>query len=187
MPRPLRHRLWRRLSLAAVVFVNICSTVQAEEFATLVKDAEQYIAKGNLKAAGIELKKAIQESPQDPTIRVRLAQVYLQLGDAAAAESEARAARERDGNEGDYLPILTDALLRQYKFADVLDLIQPGDRDAALESKVRAALGTAAAGLGHRDKAEAILREAVHLDPTAVKPKVQLAQLLNAKDPSSGR
>jgi cellulose synthase operon protein C len=185
MPRPLRHRLWRRLSFAAVVFVNICSTGQADESAALVKDTEQYIAKGNLKAAGIELKKAIQESPQDPTIRVRLAQVYLELGDAAAAESEARAARERGGNEGDYLPILADALLRQYKFADVLDLIRPGDRDAALESKVRAALGTAAAGLGHQDKAEAMLREAVRLDPSAVSPQIQLAQLLNAKDPAA--
>jgi cellulose synthase operon protein C len=185
MPRPLRHRLWRRLSFAAVVFLNICSAAQAEEAAAPVKDVEQYIAQGNLKAAKIELKKAIRQSPQDPVMRAWLARVYLQLGDAAAAESEARAARERGGNEGDYFPILADALLRQYKFADVLELIQPGDRDAALESKVRAALGTAAAGLGHQDKAAALLREAVRLDPTAVKPKVQLAQLLNATDPAA--
>jgi hypothetical protein len=119
----LRHRLWRRLSFAAVLFLNICSTVQAEESASLVKDAEQYIAKRNLKAARIELKKAVQGSRQDPTICVRLAQVYLELGDAAAAESEACALRERDGKEGDYLSILADALLRQYKFAGVLDRV----------------------------------------------------------------
>jgi cellulose synthase operon protein C len=184
MPGPHRYCLWRRLTFAGVVFVSICPAAQGGESAALVKDAEQYIARGNLKAAEIELRNAIRQSPQDPVIRARLAQVYLQLGDAAAAESEARATRERDGNEGDYLPILADALLHQYKFADVLDLIQPGDRDAALESKVRAALGTAAAGLGDQDKAEAMLREAVRLDPSAVKPKVQLAQLLNAKDPT---
>ena len=184
MPGPLRHRLWRRLTFVAVVLVSICPAAQAEESAALVKDAEQYIAKENLNAAAIELKKALRQSPQDPVIRARLAQVYFQLGDAAAAESEARAARERDGNEGDYLPILADALLRQYKFADVLDLMQPGDRDAALESEVRAALGTAAAGLGRQDKAAAMLRDAVRLDPSAVKPKIQLAQLLNAKAPA---
>src|SRR6516225_4694205 len=125
MPGPLRHRLWRRLAFVAVVLVSICPAAQAEESAALVKDAEQYIAKGNLNAAAIELKKALRQSPQDPVIRARLAQVYFQLGDAAAAESEAHAAREHDGNEGDYLPILADALLRQYKFTDVLDLMQP--------------------------------------------------------------
>ena len=81
------------------------------------------------------------------------------------------------------MPILAEALLRQYKFADVLDLIHPGDRDAALESKIRTALGTAAAGLHDQDKAEAMFRDAVRLDPSAVKPKFQLVQLLNAKNP----
>jgi hypothetical protein len=128
MPGAHRYCLWRCLTFAAVVFVSICPAAQAAESAALVKDAEQYIARGNLKAAEIELRNAIRQSPQDPVI-------------------SARAARERDGDEGDYLPILADALLHQYKFADVLDLIHPGDRDAALESKVRAAIG-AAAGFG---------------------------------------
>jgi hypothetical protein len=35
--------------------------------------------------------------------------VYLQLGDAQLAECEARAAREHNGNEADYLPVLADA------------------------------------------------------------------------------
>ena len=119
----LRHRLWRRLSFAAVLFLNICSTVQAEESASLVKDAEQYIAKRKSQSRQDELEKAVQGSRQDPTICVRLAQVYLELGDAAAAESEACALREQDGKEGDYLSILGDALLRQYKFAGVLDRV----------------------------------------------------------------
>jgi len=184
MPGPHRHCLWRRLTFAVVVFASICPDARADKSAAFVKDAEQSIARGNLKAAEIEFKNAVRQSPQDPIIRVRLAQVYLQLGDAAAAESEARAAHERGGDEADYLPILAEALLRQYKFADVLDSIHPGDREAALESKVRAALGTAAAGLRDQDKAAAMLRDAVRLDPSAVKPKIQLAQLLNAKDPA---
>ena len=150
---------------------------------TSIKDAEQYAAKGDLKAAEIELRNAVRQSPDNPIIRARLAQIYLDLGDAASAEREARAARERNGDEADYLPILADALLRQGKFADVLDLIQPGDRAPALESKVRTALGTAAAGLNDRDKAEAMLRDAIRLDPDAAQPKVQLAQLLSRQNP----
>ena len=109
-------------------------------------DAEQYLAKGDLKAAEIELRNAVRQSPDNPVIRARLAQVYLDLGDATSAEREARAARERNGDEAGYLIILAEALLRQGKFADLISLIQPGDRAPALESKVRDALGAATAG-----------------------------------------
>ena len=148
-----------------------------------VKEAEQYVAKGDLKAAEIELKNAIRQSPQDPILRARIAQVYLQLGEAGQAEREARAARERNGDEADYLPILAEALLQQQKFADIPDLIRPGDRPPALESKVRTALGAAAAGLGDREKAEAMWRDAIRLDPLAANPKVQLARFLTKANP----
>lgn len=179
-----RRCSWRCVVLAAAaVSALACPVANAKDSSASIKDAEQYVAKGNLKAAEIELRNAVRESPQDPAIRARLAEIYLQLGEAASAEREARAARERNGNEADYLPILADALLRQDKFADLLDLIQPGDRDPALESKVRAALGTAAAGLRDRDKAEALLREAIQLDPSAARPKIQLSRLLTGTKP----
>src|SRR5207253_3535556 len=120
----------------------------------------------------------IRDAPQDPVPRARLAEVYLQLGDPVAAEREARAARERNGNEADYLPALADALLRQGKFANLMELVQPGNRDPVLESKLRTALGTAAAGLRDQAKAEALLGEAIKLDPRAAGPKIQLARLL---------
>ena len=150
---------------------------------TSIKDAEQYVAKGDLKAAEIELRNAVRQSPDNPVIRARLAQIYLDLGDATSAEREARAAREHNGSEADYLPILSNSLLRQGKFTDVLDLIQPGDRTPALESKLRTALGTAAAGMSDRDRAEAMFRDAMRLDADAAQPKVQLAQLLSRQDP----
>jgi Tfp pilus assembly protein PilF len=132
---------WRCTVVAVAVAVIACPAVYAKDSAASVKEAEQYVAKGNLKAAEIELRNAVRESPQDPVLHARLADVYLQLGDSAAAEREARSARERDGDEADYLPVLTDALLRQEKFANLLDLVKPGERPPMLESKVRTALG----------------------------------------------
>src|SRR5215472_6050775 len=184
MPGPHCHCLWRLLFFAGLVFLSVYPSARAGDSAAFVNEAEQYVAKGNLGAALIELKNAVRQSPQDPLIRTRLAEIYLRLGNAVAAEGEARAVRERGGDEKGYLPILTDALLRQHKFAEVLDSIHPGDRDPALESIVRTALGTAAKGLHDQDKAEAMFRDAVRLDPSAVKPKIELAPLLNAKDPT---
>ena len=175
--------VWRSLAFAAAIGTVACPAAYAKESSASVKDAEQYLAAGDLKAAVIELKNAVAQSPQDPAIRARLAKVYLELGDAASAEREARTAQERGGDEADFLPILADALLRQYKFDAVSDLIQPGARAPVLESEVRTALGTAAAGLRDLDKAETMLRDAIRLDPSAVRPKIELAQLLNAKNP----
>ncbi len=183
MPQAQRHCLWLSFALAAAVFTAVSASAAAKESSASIKEAEQYITKGDLKAAEIELKNAIRQSPQDPILRARLAQVYLQLGDAGLAEREARAARERNGDEAEYLPILAEALLQQQKFADIPDQIRPGDRPPSLESKVRAALGAAAAGLGDPKQAETMWREAIRLDPSAAKPKVQLARFLTKINP----
>ena len=126
---------------AGAVAALAWSAAYAKDSTAYVKEAEQYIAQGDLKAAEIQLRNAIREAPQDPVLRARLAEVYLQLGDAVAAEREARAARERNGNEADYLPVLADALLGQQKFANLMELVQPGNRAPVLESKLRTALG----------------------------------------------
>src|SRR5262245_3570061 len=182
MPQGQSRPLWRGAAFAAAISALALQAAYAKDSTASIKDAEQYVAKGNLKAAEIELRNAIRGAPQDPVLHARLAQIYLQLGDVRLAERQARAARERNGNEADYLPVLADALLRQDKFADLLELVQPGDREAAFESKVRTALGTAAAGMRDREKSEALLRDAIGLDPTAIWPKIQLARVLSGTD-----
>jgi cellulose synthase operon protein C len=184
MPDRERRWPWRRIVVAGAFATLAWSAAYAEDSTASIKEAEQSIAQGNLKAAEIELRNAIRNAPQDPVLRARLAEVYLQLGDAQSAEREARAARERKGNEADYLPVLADALLAQGKFADLIDLVQPGGRDPVLESKVRTALGTAEAGLRDGGKAETLLGEAIKLDPGAARPKIRLARLVSGTKPA---
>src|SRR5215510_1381336 len=137
MPEGQRRCLWRRAALAVAISALALQAAYAKDSTASIRDAEQYVAKGNLKAAEIELRNAIREAPQDPVLQARLAQIYLQLGDVGLAERLARAARERNGNEADYLPVLADALLRQGKFADLMEVVKPGNRDPILESKLR--------------------------------------------------
>jgi len=129
MPQAPRRCRWRWVAFAAAICVIADPTANAKDSLTSVKNADQYLAKGNPKAAEIELLNAVRDSPENPVIRARLADVFFQLGDFASAEREARAARARNGNEADYLPVFADALLRQYKFGAVLNLIQPGNRN----------------------------------------------------------
>src|SRR5206468_11605541 len=131
-----------------------------------VQGAAQYLKDEDPKAPLITLKNAIRKSPQDPAIHVEIARLYFQLGDVASAEREARAARDLEAGEADYLPVLLDAMLARKEFKEIYDEIEPGDRNPVLESKTRAALGTAAGRLGYDTRAEALLRDAIELDPT---------------------
>src|SRR3954454_14078855 len=140
--------------------------------------AKTYLSKGNFNAAEIELRNAERDAPDDANIRALLAQVYLRLGDFANAEREARAARDRNAPEAEYILTLADAMLRQGKFADVPAEIKPGNRAPELESRIRVALGLAASALRDPAKAEALMREALTLDPNSAPAKLGLARLL---------
>src|SRR6201993_332299 len=103
MPGGGRCPSWRYAFAAGAVAVAALawSAAYAKDSPAYVKEAERYIAQGDLKAAEIQLRNAIRDAPQDPVLRARLAEVYLRLGEAPSAEREARAARERNGNEAD--------------------------------------------------------------------------------------
>ncbi len=184
MPQARRHFSHFCAAFGVAALIAAAPLADAADSPASVKNADQYIAKGNLKAAEIELRNAVRDAPQDAQLRTRLARIYLQLGDPVSAEREARAARERNGAEADYLPVLSTALLRQGKFTDLSDLVRPGNRPAALEGQVRAALGMAAAGLHDNVKAQTLLQDAIRLDPSAAAPKIALARLLAASKPA---
>ena len=50
--------------------------------------ADRYLKRGDLKAAEIELKNAIQQDQQNALARVMLGDLYLRTGDAVSAEIE---------------------------------------------------------------------------------------------------
>ncbi len=178
------HRtfLWHSVAFAVALCVSPYPAASAKDSGA-VQDVVQNPKDEDPKAALITLKNAIRKSPQDPAVHVKIARLYFQIGDAASAEREARAARDLKGDEADYLPVLLDAMLARKEFKEIYDVIEPGDRNPVLESKVRTALGTAAVRLGYDTRAETLLRDAIKLDPSVVEPRVQLARFLNGTRP----
>jgi len=174
--------LWHSVAFAVGLCVSPYPAAIAKDSGS-VQDVVQYRKDEDPKAALITLKNAIRKSPQDPAIRIEIAKLYFQLGDVASAAREARAARDLKGGEADYLPVLLDAMLARKEFKEIYDEIEPGDRNPVLESKTRTALGTAAVRLGYDTRAEALLGDAIQLDPTVVEPRIQLARFLSATRP----
>ena len=102
------------LIAAAVAFVGFgqpgdrlsggwVSGAWAAEGQAYLDRAKTYLNMGDFSAAEIELRKAKFEAPKDANIRALLAQVYLRLSNFPNAEHEARAARNLNAPEADYL------------------------------------------------------------------------------------
>src|SRR5438270_1305596 len=177
----IRSQLSGRAGMAFVVLapvVLISPPVLGKDAQSYVGNAQSYAAKGDLKAAEIELRNAVREAPQDAHIHAMLAQIYLTLGEFRSAEREARTARDLKADEADYILTLAEAMSRQGKFAEIAAQINTGQRAPELESKLRLILAKAAANLGDRVKAETLLREAVAADQGAPGPKIALATWL---------
>src|SRR5437763_15924253 len=86
---------WRSVVFAVAVAIFACPAADAKDSTVSVKDAEQYVAKGNLKAAEIELRNEIREAPQDPAHHARPADAHLQLPKHTPTQREARDAPKR--------------------------------------------------------------------------------------------
>lgn len=180
MNRTSEACLWR--FAAVVVVLTAYGTAEANEPQEHLKDAEQLIATGDMNAAAAKLRDALAQSPDDPSLHGRLADVLATQGYYASAEQEALAARQHNGDEKLFLPVLSKILLREQKYADILKLITPGNRAPSLESTVRLSRGLAHLGLHEPEEAEGDLREAVKLSD-APGLKITLARFLGGKTP----
>ena len=82
-----------RLLLACVLSLGLAAC-GGESSESLVNQAKASIAKGDAKAAVIQLKNAVAVDEKNAEARFQLGQLYLEAGDLAAAEKELRRARE---------------------------------------------------------------------------------------------
>jgi cellulose synthase operon protein C len=90
----------KKLSLCVALLTTLtaCGQKSSEE---LLQSAANYMEQSKPSAAIIELKTAIQQSPQNAEARVALAKVYLQLGDGVSAAKEFNRAIEFGHAESD--------------------------------------------------------------------------------------
>jgi putative PEP-CTERM system TPR-repeat lipoprotein len=94
---------------------------KSDTSAALLADAQQYQAKGDIQAALIQLKNAAFRSPQDPEVRLRLAQLYNLAGDPVSAEKEIRRAASLGMDSARTAPELVKALNAQGQAQKAID------------------------------------------------------------------
>jgi putative PEP-CTERM system TPR-repeat lipoprotein len=141
-------------------------------------EAKRLLAKGETKAAEIELKNAVRSNPKDMEARYRLALIELALGQPVAAEADAKAARAGGYDLERTIPLLADAYLAQGKYRQLLQDFPAKAGSAAERAGVLVARGYAQIALGQPAEARQSFEKAESLAPRAPQPLLAEVKLL---------
>ena len=172
-------RYWRLFGVLTVC--TVAAWPLGGYAADYLANAKLALQKGDLKAAQIQLLNAVKGDPQNAEARFLLAHVEFDLGDPVAAEREVRNARDRGYDVHKTLALLSQSMLAQSKFKEILAEFKPDGKDKQFDAEIQVTRGVAEAGLGHVDEAEKDFVEAEKLSPTSVQPLLADARLAVAR------
>ena len=175
----------RHILVAGSLFLLVAcgNTVTDSEY---VDQAQDYLDKGQLNMAAIELKNALQQNPNNPQARRLLGVVHFSIGDMAGAEKELKRARELGVAEESLSPLLARALLIQGKYQDLDALPIKGLASETAKAEVLAAKGQGKLAGGNVVEAQQLIDEAIAQAPDSTYAGVAKAQLLAAKKEYEG-
>jgi putative PEP-CTERM system TPR-repeat lipoprotein len=162
--------------------LSACGRTQSTE--SLLTDAKQYQQKGDLKAALIQLKNAVEKSPENGDARLQLAMLQLKMGDMAAAEKEARKARSLGIAADVALPLEGKAMAQQGRYKELLEAITP--QLAARSATLLSLRGDALLATGKADEGKKAYEQALALNPNAGNALLGLARLAMANNDRDG-
>ncbi|QBQ54473.1 XrtA/PEP-CTERM system TPR-repeat protein PrsT [Nitrosococcus wardiae] len=152
--------------LWAVALVTGCNTGPRLTPEEHIIRAKEYQGEGKIRATIIELKNALQKTPDNIEARELLGRVYLKVGDGAAAEKELRQALKLGLSPETVAAPLSQARLLQGKFQQVLDdPVDPQGLPEKEQAKLLALRGHASLELGELEKAEKFYDSALSISP----------------------
>lgn len=183
-----RHANQLKLTSALVssIFLmgGLAACHRSESTASLLAEAKQYQQKGDFKAALIQLKNAVEQSPQDGEARMQLGALDWEMGDIASADNELHKARSLGIPDDRVLPTLGMAMLQEGKTKELLQEITP--EQAAHSATLLTLRGNALLANGSAADAKQAFDQALALNPNQGEAMVGLARYLLAQNDSEG-
>ena len=171
----------RRPRGCATAFLVALLWPAAAGAADYLGEAARLTSIGNLPAARLVLRKAVQADPENAAAHYRLGMIDLQLGDPEAAEKEGRHAQEAGYELAATRSLLTSAYLNEGRARDLLRDFPDGQDKPAVAAVTAVARGKAQMLLDHADAAERSFAEARRLAPGSAAPLLAEAQLASSR------
>ncbi|MFT5488437.1 MAG: putative PEP-CTERM system TPR-repeat lipoprotein, partial [Alphaproteobacteria bacterium] len=165
--------VWLGVAVPNVVHAAAVDKEKSEKF---LREAQEFIKKGDGNAAVIQLKNALQSDPGNVSARQLLGEIYLRVGNGPSAEKEFRAAMRRGANDTKVKILLARAYLLQGKNKEALEEVSGDVTDEESRPDALIVRGQALLGLREFEKARSALTEADKLRPEDVRAKIGMAQ-----------
>jgi len=143
--------------------------------------ARGMLAHGDLRGAGLELRTAVRDQPENAEAHFRLAGLELAQGDPVAAERDARLARQNGWDAAASNLIIAQGLLGQRKFKPLLDEFKPDGLPPAQAVPLLVTRAIAQLGLQDQAAAAASVAEAERLAPNDAGAALAAARVAAAR------
>lgn len=153
------------------------ATDQSQQF---LEDAGRRLERGDINAAVIQLKNALQQDPSNIAARLLLGQIYLRQEAYADAEKELRRALDRKPSD-DVRVLLGRALLGLGRHEEALTAVPAAPSDPALRQDAILVRTEALQRLGRQEEAEAAVREILRVEPLQPDANLLAARLAAAR------
>lgn len=175
MSRPI-HLALSAIGLALSLQFAACSKPASES--ELLASAQARFDKRDYRAAGIEVRNALQSNPNSARARMLLGRSLFELGEPGLAIVELRKALELGQPEADVLPVLAEAMMQIGQYKRVVDdyaaKVLP---DAQANAKLQTAVATSLNILGRRAEAEKVLKSVMEAAPAYLPARIFQARL----------
>ncbi len=151
------------------------SSVEAGEY---LKEAQNYLDKGEVKAAVIQLKNLLKEDPLAAEGRLLLGESYLKLGDGPSAVKELEKARDLHLSEEKWVLPLSKAYLIKGDVGQLLDKTEiKASFPTELQAELQALKGMALLSKGEKEQAAEKFNTALSLSPKSSEALLGLARI----------
>ena len=175
MTANIRRALAAPALLSAFLALGACSGPDAS---TLVASAKDYLSRNDTKAAIIQLRNALQQSPANAEVRYLLGRAFLESGDPVGAELELRKALDLKHPADQVLPLLAQALVAQGEYRKVTtEFADPAISDPKTRADLQTTIAIAAMAQGDIKQARTMLDAALASDPKFPRANVARAKL----------
>jgi len=173
------------LALGLALLATACS--KSKTAAEYIHDAENHRAQGNIPAAVIDLKNAVQQEGKNVQARLLLGQSFLDLGDGIGAEAEMVKAKEGGADPDLVAKSIAEAWLLQGKSDQVLrDLTVRDDMPPAMKSTVLGIRARAFAAQNRLADMKVALDEGMQADPHSLELQTSIVSYDLSKNDLAG-
>ena len=180
--RQTSRRLSLSLSLCLLSGAALLGCGEEKDPAALIASARGYLEQNDPKAAAIQLKNALQKSPDLAEARVLLGRALLDQGDVVGAEVQASKALELGGMQDEAVPLMASVMLVQGKAEQVVERYGRATLGKpAAQAALHATLAQAHLTRNDRERGEAAIQAALALDPEHVAARLLQVRLLASK------